>query len=179
VKWRRRLASSGATVTATSLLALPVSVSAPNATDDPPAIPPGVLKETAKKLIADRELQLAAAKRRERRWRRLAGKRLRSIAVLRRSLRVEVRLGGASGLERAFLCIHGFEGSWRDPSAPYWGGLQMDWSFMATYGGPFLRAFGPANNWTPAMQLATAERAVLTGKSLHSGWPNTSRACGL
>src|SRR5947209_894047 len=26
---------------------------------------------------------------------------------------------------RAWNCIHHYEGSWTDPNAPYWGGLQM------------------------------------------------------
>ena len=82
------------------------------------------------------------------------------------------------GLEQAFLCVHSFEGSWSDPDPPYWGGLQMDWSFMSTYGAPFLRAFGPASNWTPAMQIAAAERAYLEGRRW-GPWPNTSRMCGL
>ena len=29
---------------------------------------------------------------------------------------------------RAWYCIHHYEGSWSDPNAPYWGGLQMDYS---------------------------------------------------
>ena len=29
-----------------------------------------------------------------------------------------------------WLCIKSHEGSWQDSGAPYWGGLQMDWSFM-------------------------------------------------
>src|SRR4029078_3259970 len=32
-----------------------------------------------------------------------------------------------------WLCIHRFEGSWRDSGDPYWGGLQMDRGFMRTY----------------------------------------------
>jgi hypothetical protein len=105
--------------------------------------------------------------------------RARGITLhrIRRSLHASVRLG-ASGLERAFLCVHGFEGSWSDPNAPYWGGLQMDTDFMAAYGGEFLRAFGTANNWTPVMQLATAERAYLSGRGW-APWPQTSRMCGL
>lgn len=104
-------------------------------------------------------------------------KRAVTIRVLRHSLHAGIRLG-ASGLERAFLCIHRFEGSWTDRGAPYFGGLQMDGSFMAAYGGPFLSRFGHAGQWTPAMQLATAERAYLSGRGF-GPWPNTSRRCGL
>ena len=108
--------------------------------------------------------------------RALNGTRI-TLRRIQRSLHTQVQLG-ASGLERAFLCVHGFEGSWQDPAAPYYGGLQMDWDFMGTYGGPFLRAFGPASNWTPAMQIATAERAYLEGRGW-GPWPNTARMCGL
>jgi len=76
-----------------------------------------------------------------------------------------------------FLCIHHFEGSWTDTGAPYWGGLQMDRSFQASYGGWLYRTKGTANNWSPLEQIWTAERA------LHSRgywpWPNTARYCGL
>jgi len=34
---------------------------------------------------------------------------------------------------RAWLCIHRYEGSWRDSGDPYWGGLQMDRGFMHSY----------------------------------------------
>jgi hypothetical protein len=75
-------------------------------------------------------------------------------------------------------CIHRYEGSWSDPSAPYWGGLQMDWSFMATYGGELLRRKGTADNWTPIEQMWVAERAFRSGRGF-GPWPNTARYCGL
>ena len=31
---------------------------------------------------------------------------------------------------RDWMCIHRYEGSWNDPNGPYYGGLQMDMSFM-------------------------------------------------
>src|SRR5262249_39372839 len=96
---------------------------------------------------------------------------------IRAGLRDRLQLG-ASGLEQAFLCIHQFEGAWTDPNAPYYGGVQMDWSFMAAYGKPFLRAYGPASNWTPAMQIVTAERPYPEGRGF-GPWPNPSRMCGL
>src|SRR5215471_18639237 len=33
-----------------------------------------------------------------------------------------------------WMCIHRYEGSWTDPNAPFWGGLQMDESFQKAYG---------------------------------------------
>jgi hypothetical protein len=47
-----------------------------------------------------------------------------------------------------WLCIHHFEGSWKDPDAPYYGGLQMDLSFQRTYGRELLRRKGTANHGT-------------------------------
>ena len=78
----------------------------------------------------------------------------------------------------AWLCIHSHEGSWTDDGAPYYGGLQMDWSFMSSYGGHLLRAKGPANNWTPLEQMWVAERAYSSGRGFYP-WPNTARMCGL
>lgn len=115
---------------------------------------------------------------------RLAAKRLRGwrkssrlVVRLRISLRAQVPLG-ASGLERAFLCIHGGEGSWTDPSKPYWGGVQMDVPFMKHYGRAFYDHYGTADHWTPAQQVVVAEIAYLSGRGFYP-WPNTARACGL
>src|SRR4051812_44128388 len=64
---------------------------------------------------------------------------------LQHAFRAQLHLG-ATGLERAFLCIHSFEGSWgANTGNGFYGGLQMDSSFMRSYGGPFLRAWGTAN----------------------------------
>jgi hypothetical protein len=79
---------------------------------------------------------------------------------------------------RGFMCIHRFEGSWTDPGAPYYGGLQMDWTFMNTYGGDYLRAWGTADHWPPAIQIAVAMRAYLSGRGFYP-WPNSARLCGL
>jgi hypothetical protein len=81
-------------------------------------------------------------------------------------------------LERAFLCIHRYEGSWTDPNAPYWGGLQMDRAFMRTYGRPFYDEWGTADNWPVSAQVGTAMRAYVEGRGFYP-WPNTARYCGL
>jgi hypothetical protein len=83
-----------------------------------------------------------------------------------------------STLVSDFLCIHSHEGSWTDPGAPYYGGLQMDWQFMSTYGGEYLRAWGTADHWPPSVQIAVAMRAYLSGRGFYP-WPNTARQCGL
>jgi hypothetical protein len=86
--------------------------------------------------------------------------------------------GDADWLMRAFLCIHSHEASWDDPGSPYYGGLQMDTTFMRTYAPEYLRAFGTADHWPPALQIAVAIRAYLSGRGFYP-WPNTARACGL
>jgi hypothetical protein len=78
----------------------------------------------------------------------------------------------------AWICIHEHEGAWNDPDDPYWGGLQMDRSFMETWGADMIRKYGGwANRWSPRDQMVVAQRAYM-----HRGyepWPETSRACGL
>jgi hypothetical protein len=75
------------------------------------------------------------------------------------------------------MCIHAHEGSWTDPNPPYWGGLQMDWGFMSTYGPELLRTKGTADHWTPREQMLVAERAYRTRG--FGPWPSTARMCGL
>jgi hypothetical protein len=79
---------------------------------------------------------------------------------------------------RVLLCIHRHEGSWTSysPAGPYYGGLQMDSSFMAHYGRRYLRRFGDARHWGRALQVATAYRAVRSVG--YSPWPATRLACG-
>lgn len=77
-----------------------------------------------------------------------------------------------------WLCIHRYEGSWDDPGAPYYGGLQMDWGFMRAYGGWLLDSKGTADNWTPLEQMWVAERAYRAGRGFYP-WPNTAHYCGL
>lgn len=84
----------------------------------------------------------------------------------------------AQQLVRDFRCIHRYEGSWTDPRAPYWGGLQMDLTFQRTYGPEYLRAFGTADHWPPSLQIAVAIRAYLSGRGF-APWPNTAARCGL
>lgn len=78
----------------------------------------------------------------------------------------------------AWLCIHRYEGSWTDGGSPYWGGLQMDWTFMSSYGSTLLTSKGTADHWTPLEQMWVAERAYSSGRGFYP-WPNTARYCGL
>jgi hypothetical protein len=78
----------------------------------------------------------------------------------------------------AWLCIHRGEGSWSDPNAPYWGGLQMDLGFQRTYGRYLFNTKGTANHWSPLEQIWTAEKARRGGRGFYP-WPNTARYCGL
>ena len=77
----------------------------------------------------------------------------------------------------AALCIHQHEGSWRDTTAPYYGGMQMDYRFMRTYGPRLLRRYGVAGHWTPSQQLHVSYRAWL--QRGWYPWPTTARMCGL
>jgi hypothetical protein len=77
----------------------------------------------------------------------------------------------------AWNCIHHYEGSWTDPNAPYWGGLQMDYDFQNAYGAWLLRHKGTANHWTPLQQIWAAVRAWRSRG--FEPWANTARACGV
>jgi hypothetical protein len=101
---------------------------------------------------------------------------LAALAVVRNALRKPTV---PAWLERAFLCIHHYEGAWdADTGNGYFGGLQMDYGFMSTYGGSFLRRWGTADHWPAWAQVATAVRAYASGRGF-GPWPNTARACGL
>jgi hypothetical protein len=78
----------------------------------------------------------------------------------------------------SWLCIHRYEGSWRDSGDPYWGGLQMDRGFMSGYAPRYLLDRGFADNWTPLEQMWVAERAYRSGRGFYA-WPSTARMCGL
>jgi hypothetical protein len=85
---------------------------------------------------------------------------------------------------RVWECIHPKEGAWNDTGDPYWGGLQMDRSFMAAYGADFERehagegwgGLGFADAWTPREQMEAAERAY-RARGL-TPWPLTRIGCG-
>jgi hypothetical protein len=77
-----------------------------------------------------------------------------------------------------WICIHRYEGSWRDSGEPYWGGLQMDRGFMQTYAPRVLLRRGWADRWTPLEQMWVAERAHRSGRG-YWPWPSTARSCGL
>ena len=68
-----------------------------------------------------------------------------------------------------WMCIHRYEGSWVDPNAPYYGGLQMDLSFQRAYGGELLARKGTADNWSPLEQMWVAERAHASGPGATRG----------
>lgn len=80
--------------------------------------------------------------------------------------------------ERAWRCLQRFEGPWKDAHDPYWGGLQMDRTFMRQYAPRHLLRRGWANTWTPVEQMWVAERAIRAGRGFYP-WPNTGRMCGL
>jgi hypothetical protein len=77
----------------------------------------------------------------------------------------------------AAMCVHSHEGAWNDPNAPYYGGMQMDYSFQAAYGAEWLAAYGTADHWPPVDQLHAAYRAWQARG--WSPWPHTSILCGL
>ncbi len=96
-------------------------------------------------------------------WRR------RAIAASRRAHHPP-RLG-------AWNCIHHYEGSWTDPNAPYWGGLQMDYDFQNAYGAWLLKHEGTANHWTPLEQIWAGVRAWRVRG--FEPWSSTAHACGV
>jgi hypothetical protein len=96
--------------------------------------------------------------------------RVRAVRTRRRALNPPYR--------GAWLCIHRYEASWRDPDAPYYGGLQMDVSFQRRYAPRLFRLKGTADHWTPLEQIWAAERARRSGRGF-TPWPNTARLCGV
>lgn len=97
---------------------------------------------------------------------------------LRQALRRRLAVVGGSPVERAFLCIHSFEGAWTaDTGNGFHGGLQMNAGFEETYGADFLRAWGHANHWPVSVQLAVAIRGWLNRG--FAPWPVTRRECGV
>jgi len=81
-------------------------------------------------------------------------------------------------LYTAFTCIHKYEGAWNaNTGNGYYGGLQMDYSFMKAYGSEYLRIFGTADKWPPSLQIAVAIKAWSSRG--FGPWPNTRRMCRL
>lgn len=91
---------------------------------------------------------------------------------------------------QGLYCIHSYEGSWVDPDAPYWGGLQMDLSFQETYGWIkvakhtkhvhkiyFLKKWGTADHWPIWAQLLAGLHGYFSRG--WGPWPNTARYCSL
>ncbi|MDX6425173.1 MAG: Transglycosylase-like domain [Gaiellaceae bacterium] len=101
---------------------------------------------------------------------------LAAVAVSKHSLDAAVI---PAWLNDAFLCIHHYEGAWTaNTGNGYYGGLQMDLGFQASYGADFLRRWGTADTWPVWAQLQAAARAYQSGRGF-SPWPNTARACSL
>jgi hypothetical protein len=102
----------------------------------------------------------------------------RALLYWRRHARYVRKVAARPPHKRAWLCIHHLEGRWRDGNDPYWGGLQMDRSFMRSYAPRLLLRRGWANRWTALEQMWVAERAHRSGRG-YGPWPNTARYCGL
>jgi hypothetical protein len=112
-------------------------------------------------------------------WRTKQRNKLRGeVREMQQAIRERVTAVGSHPLESSFMCIHAYEGAWNDPSAPYYGGMQMDLSFQRAYGREFLNAWGTADHWPVSVQLAVAMRAYLSGRGFYP-WPNTARYCNL
>lgn len=102
-----------------------------------------------------------------------------ALAALAVSRHTAFRVTVPAWLGQAFACIHHFEGAWTSNTGNgYYGGLQMDLSFQARYGAPFVALWGTADRWPAWAQLQTAVRAYQAGRGF-SPWPNTARFCGL
>jgi hypothetical protein len=138
---------------------------------------PATAGDTDRALAHANTLKTKYKRQRDDLQRRLT-RRVLEARDLRQALRRRISLVGGSPLEKALLCIHSHEGSWTDPDAPFYGGLQMDRRFMETYGPEFLRAFGTADRWPVSVQIAVAIKACVSGRGWRP-WPLTSRMCGL
>jgi hypothetical protein len=80
--------------------------------------------------------------------------------------------------EGEWRCLQRYEGAWTDANDPYWGGLQMDRSFMVAHAPSHLLRRGWANRWSPIEQMWVGERALRAGRGFYP-WPHTARVCGL
>jgi|SRR5579871_5776284 len=97
--------------------------------------------------------------------------------VWKRRARAASRVAHHPPQLHAWYCIHHYEGSWTDPNAPYWGGLQMDYAFQSAYGPWLLRHEGTANHWAPLAQIWAGVRAWRVRG--FEPWANTAHACGV
>jgi hypothetical protein len=109
-------------------------------------------------------------------WRMLGLICLWFAVVLIYAARSEAR-GVPSWWKPGALCVHRHEGLWTDSGAPYYGGMQMDWTFMRAHGPRLLAQKGTADHWTPREQLRVAYRGWRVQG--WGAWPRASRACGL
>lgn len=104
----------------------------------------------------------------------------RENAILRK--KIEWQLERQIGNRSHWLCIHrgerGAAGWATNTGNGYFGGLQMNYGFMRTYGPELLRSKGTADKWSMEEQMMVAERARASGRG-YWPWPNTARACGL
>jgi hypothetical protein len=82
-----------------------------------------------------------------------------------------------TGWKQDALCVHRYEGSWVDPGAPYYGGMQMDLPFQSEYGPWQLHHLGTADRWSVNGQLYASWKAWRVRG--WAPWPNTARYCGL
>ena len=101
----------------------------------------------------------------------------RALRFWRGQARMVQRLAAHPPHRSGWVCIHRYEGSWRDSGDPYWGGLQMDRGFMRAYAPRVLLRRGWADRWSPLEQMWVAEHAH-RGRG-YSPWPSTARNCGL
>jgi resuscitation-promoting factor RpfA len=88
--------------------------------------------------------------------------------------------GGSSAdyITSGLLCIHRYEGAWNaNTGNGYYGGLQMNYDFMRSYGKRFLYRWGTANRWPVWAQLQ-AGRNGFHARGWNP-WPNTARYCHL
>jgi hypothetical protein len=107
-------------------------------------------------------------------WKRHAHRYRGWVLRLRASLKAM-----PSPVSAGLRCVHLGEGAWSaNTGNGYFGGLQMDRHFQATYGAPLLRRYGSADRWPVEAQLAVGTIAVYSGRGF-GPWPNTRRPCGL
>ena len=81
-------------------------------------------------------------------------------------------------LYEKWKCIHEHEGAWDSNTGNgYYGGLQMDYSFMQAHGPQFLARWGTADKWPVWAQIEAAENAYRTRG--FGPWPSTRLMCGV